>query len=68
MGLFMLVCLAAAVVVWWKIVGRTGYNPALSLLMIVPLANLVMILVLAFSEWPVQKELAALRSQAARSI
>jgi hypothetical protein len=65
MGLIFLMCLTAAVFVWYKIIGRTGYSAWLALLMIVPLANLVLMLVLAFSEWPVQREVATLRSRAA---
>lgn len=67
MGLFFLVCLTVAVFVWYKIIGRTGYSAWLALLMIVPLANLVLMLVLAFSEWPVQRELALLKGRAAGS-
>ena len=65
MGFFILFCLSVAVFVWYKIIGRTGYTAWLALLMIVPLANLVLTLVLAFSEWPIQREVAVLRSQAA---
>jgi hypothetical protein len=64
-GLFGLAAAAVGIFIWWKIIARTGYNAWLSLLIIVPLANLVLMLVLAFSEWPVQRELATLKSQAA---
>lgn len=36
----------------WRIVGKTGFPPALSLLFFVPVANIVMWWVLAFSTWP----------------
>ena len=36
---------------------KTGYSWALGLLMIVPIANLLMILLLAFGDWPVRREL-----------
>ncbi len=36
----------------WMIVKKAGYNPALSLLILVPLVNLVMLYVFAFSQWP----------------
>lgn len=42
-----------------KIVGKAGYPWALGLLVLVPLANIVLVLILAFSEWPIQKELNA---------
>ena len=35
-----------------NIVKRAGYNPWLTLLGVIPLVNLVMFLVFAFSEWP----------------
>jgi hypothetical protein len=35
---------------------KTGYGGPLGLLMVVPIANLVLLLVLAFGEWPVEKE------------
>jgi len=44
--------------IWWKIVKKTGFHPALGLLMLVPLVNLVMLAVLAFREWPVREQLA----------
>jgi len=36
---------------------KTGYSWALGLLMIVPVANIIMILLLAFGDWPVRREL-----------
>ena len=52
--------------IWWRIVSKTGYHGALGLLMLIPIANLIMILVLAFSEWPVEKELKQLKAQTGR--
>jgi hypothetical protein len=49
--------------IWWKIFSKAGYNGAMGLLMFVPIVNLIMIGVLAFSEWPIQKELSELRSR-----
>lgn len=40
---------------WAKIFSKAGYSPFLSLLMVVPLANIVMFLVFAFATWPIQK-------------
>jgi hypothetical protein len=48
--------------VWWKIFDKAGYGGPFGLLMIVPLANLVMLCVLAFGKWPVLQELESLRS------
>jgi len=41
---------------WWKIFSKAGYHGALGLLMLVPLANIIMLAILAFSEWPIHKE------------
>ena len=42
---------AIIIVPFWQIFKKAGMAPALSFLMIVPLANLVMLYVLAFSQW-----------------
>lgn len=51
--------------IWWNILGKAGYSGALSLLFLVPvigqLAFFIVLLMLAFSEWPVQRELHDLR-------
>lgn len=64
-GLFialgLLALFALTVVIWWRIVSRTGHSGWLSLLMFVPLANLVLMLILAFGEWPIYRELEELR-------
>ena len=49
------------VFLWWRIFSKAGYSWALGLLMFIPIANLVMFLVLAFSDWPIMKELRALK-------
>src|ERR1700730_13756241 len=56
-----------SVIVWWKIFSKAGYSGALGLLMFVPIANLIVLCVLAFREWPIHKELNSLRSQPPRS-
>ena len=40
-----------------KIFAKAGYCWALGLLMFVPIANIIMAFILAFSDWPVQKQL-----------
>lgn len=47
---------AVFVVPFWKIFSKAGFPGALSLLMLVPLVNLIMIFVLAFAEWPALRE------------
>ncbi|HXW76928.1 MAG TPA: hypothetical protein VEJ20_05910 [Candidatus Eremiobacteraceae bacterium] len=59
-GIWGIVCLAVFVIMliaYWKIVERAGYSGALSLLVLVPIVNVIMLLVFAFSEWPVQQQL-----------
>lgn len=41
---------------WWKIVKKTGYHGALGILLLIPIANIIMMAILAFKEWPIQKE------------
>jgi hypothetical protein len=60
-GMAWLVAMIVIVVALCKIFSKAGYCWALGLLMFVPIANLVMLLVLAFSEWPILKELRALK-------
>jgi hypothetical protein len=64
-GVFILVLglasIVLAVVVWWRIFAKAGYSGALGLLMFVPLANLIVLLVLAFGTWPIEEEVRRLR-------
>jgi len=53
-GLMMLI---VTLVIWWRIVSKTGYSGVLSLLMFVPVANLILLFVLAFSKWPIEEKL-----------
>lgn len=57
-GLVLLVIVAW---IWWRILAKTGYGGPLGLLMVVPIANLVLLLVLAFGEWPVEREVRRLQ-------
>jgi phosphoglycerol transferase MdoB-like AlkP superfamily enzyme len=50
-----LVILALAVIPYWKIWSRTGHSGAWSLLMLVPIANLISLWVLAFKDWPAMR-------------
>lgn len=49
------------IVVWCKIWSKTGNSGFLGLLMFIPLVNFIMIMVLAFSDWPVHRELRLLK-------
>jgi hypothetical protein len=46
---------------FYKIFAKAGYPGIMSFAMIVPLLNIIMLFFLAFSEWPILKELKALR-------
>ena len=48
-----------AVIPFWRICTRVGFSPWLSLLVVLPLVNLVFVYYLAFSEWPSQRSGAA---------
>ncbi len=44
--------LVVFIVPMWRIVSRAGFHGAWSLLMVVPLLNLVLLWVFAFMRWP----------------
>ena len=50
-----IVFLALFLKVWWNIFKKAGYSGWLGILMILPIVNLVLLLVLAFAEWPILK-------------
>lgn len=65
-GVFAVMMLAlSGFIVWcyWKIAEKMGYQPALSLLMLVPLANIAIVAIVAFGRWPIEDEVAALRAR-----
>jgi hypothetical protein len=49
--------------IFCKIFSKAGYCWALGLLMLVPIANIIMPFVLAFGDWPIQRELRSLKQQ-----
>ena len=58
-----LIIVGVKILIFCKIFSKAGYSWALGLLMLVPIANIVMLFVLAFAEWPVQRELRSFRQQ-----
>jgi hypothetical protein len=52
--LIVLVSIAVTIIPYWKIFAKAGFSPWLSLLVLVPLANIVVLYVVAFSEWNVR--------------
>jgi energy-coupling factor transporter transmembrane protein EcfT len=53
---FGLLAVILAIIPAWKVVAKAGYNGAWSLLIFVPLVNIVMMYVFAFSEWPKERQ------------
>jgi hypothetical protein len=63
---FVFIGLIVSILMVWvycRIFSKAGFSWALGLLMFVPIANIVMPFVLAFSEWPVHRELRMLKEQ-----
>jgi UPF0716 family protein affecting phage T7 exclusion len=58
-----MIIVAVKVLIFCKIFSKAGFSWALGLLILVPIANIVMLFVLAFAEWPVQRELRSFRQQ-----
>ena len=54
-GFFWLIAIIIAIIPFWRICARVGYSPWLSLLIAIPLVNLIFIYFLAFSDWPARK-------------
>ncbi len=61
--LFALIVAIIKVLIFCKIFSKAGYCWALGLLMLVPIANIIMPFILAFADWPIQKELRLLKQQ-----
>ena len=55
------VAVGTFLLLWYRIFARTGYNGALGILMVVPGVNLILLFVLAFMRWPIERELRARR-------
>jgi hypothetical protein len=47
--------------IWARIFSRTGAHGAMGLLMLVPVVNVILLFVLAFGSWPLEKEVRSLR-------
>ena len=63
---FSIIMIIFAIVIWWKIFSKAGYSGAVGLLMFIPIVNLIALLILAFGEWPIQREVQMLRQQLAQ--
>jgi len=59
--LIALVSLVVVALASCRIAAKAGYHASLGLLVLVPVANVMLFLTLAFSRWPVEQELRSLR-------
>jgi len=55
LGPFWLIGALIVIIPFWRICKRVGYSPWLSLLIALPLVNLIFLYILAFAQWPSQK-------------
>jgi hypothetical protein len=61
--LFALILAVVQIVAFCKIFSKAGFSWALGLLMLVPIANIIITLYLAFADWPVHRELRSYKQQ-----
>jgi heme/copper-type cytochrome/quinol oxidase subunit 2 len=64
-GIISIAAIVFSVIIYWRIFAKAGYSGAMGLLMFVPIANIIVLCVLAFGEWPIYRELYQLRQQVA---
>jgi hypothetical protein len=62
--LIILMMALIGVVPFYQIFKKAGYQGFLAVLMLIPLINLIMLFFLAFSDWPVLKQLRNFRQPA----
>ncbi len=53
--LFVVAGIAIFIIPFWKIYEKAGFSKWLSLLMILPVVNLIVLYVVAFSTWPAHR-------------
>jgi hypothetical protein len=66
--LAVLVTTGVKAVIYCMIFHKAGYHWALGLLTLVPIANLVMLFVLALGDWPILKELRQLKQKSGTAV
>lgn len=60
---FYLAMLAFGIYMYVRVARKAGYPGGYALLMFIPFVNLIVMLMFVFSEWPIERELAALRAR-----
>ena len=63
-GLVSLVVMALAVWLHCRIFSKAGYSWAFGLLVLVPFGQLIVLLILAFGQWPIHQQMQILHDQA----
>lgn len=53
--LFLIGLIILFVIVWLRIFRKAGFGSWTGLLMFLPIVNIIMLLILAFKEWPIEK-------------
>ncbi|SMB86073.1 hypothetical protein SAMN00017405_1111 [Desulfonispora thiosulfatigenes DSM 11270] len=56
-GLVELILFSGLLLVWpfWKVFSKAGFPGRLSLLIVIPIVNLIMLFYLAFAQWPIHR-------------
>ena len=52
---FWLIGAIIAIIPFWRICDRVGLSPWLSLLLLIPLVNIIFVYYVAFTDWPSQR-------------
>ncbi len=52
-----IVVIGLSILLQWRIASKAGYKGAWSLLTLIPFVNFIVIIMFAFSEWPIQRAL-----------
>lgn len=60
-ALFAAAAIAFTIYCTWRVAEKCGYPGAYSLLMLIPLVNIIVQLIWVFSEWPIETEVRRLR-------
>jgi hypothetical protein len=63
-GLIAIAIWVVFLIAYVKIISKAGYSGWWVLIMFVPIVNVIMLLVFAFKEWPIQREIRELRGWA----
>lgn len=56
MGLFCTAIFLFKLLLWWRVFSKAGHSGAFGLLLLVPFGALIMLCILAFSDWPITKK------------